>query len=211
MTLQEGDLYMPPLLAGIQQLKDMRALEDRNRQAANARHAEEVGAIAKALGVTIQADQPWPGQLLVAIEKLKGPTPAAGGFELTPPAQGRKAKAPGVDVQVAVRDRLMQLATRLGVDTETLGVNGASAEEIEAAIEAQADQGGQVRALLEVLGRNGVDAGVRAALPLEALQAEVDALVHVLLPEIEIGCPHCQGGMLITPDLLKPAADEVPA
>lgn len=196
-------------------VQDLQTAREQLKQAMDGSHAERM-ALAGALGVELPEGELALPPLLAGIQQLKAqPTADAGGFELTAPTikpKGRPpAVAPDVAVRVAVRDALLDVLCALGGDGETMGINGADAAEIQREILAMGDllaERGQAQALLEVLGRNGVDAGVRAGLTLEQLQAEVDTLVHVLLPEVEIACPHCQGGLLISSDLLRPEGAE---
>ncbi|MFA5123790.1 hypothetical protein [Zavarzinia sp.] len=145
----------------------------------------ERGQLAAALGLTFDSTGPALPAFLAAIAGLKDPTPA--------PDSARSA--------------LLDVLSRLGGDADTMGINGASEAEIHKAIFAMAmhlEERARVEELDGVLLRAGMAPQTRQWTPtlIPQLRREVDAFRR-LLPEVEVACPHCQGGMLITPELLR--------
>lgn len=167
------------------------------------------------------------------VRKLEAVAEALRAADFTVPdgADLAQAVSNAVDVRApgsAVRPALLNVLASLGGDAETLGINGASEAEIQKAIFAMSQhleerarvgelEGVKQRAGIVPQTRQWADdlvpqlraevdtmiADVRAAAEAECLAALREATPG-LLPEVEVACPHCQGGMLITPDLLRP-------
>ena len=121
-----------------------------------------------------------------------------------PPLADNPPAQPAPD---GARSALLDVLSRLGGDADTMGINGASEAEIHKEIFAMAmhlEERARVEELDGVLLRAGMAPQTRQWTPtlIPQLRREVDAFRR-LLPEVEVACPHCQGGMLITPELLR--------